>query len=134
MDQKIDFKKFIPHTIIIVVFYLLAAIFFKDITLKGKSLIQGDVVHYRGMSREIMEYKQKGENILWTSTAFCGMPTFQIHAEYPSNLVGYIDKLTTKLLPHPVYNVFLSMLGFYILMVVLGINRYAAVFGSIAFA
>lgn len=134
MEKKFDFKQFLPHLIIIVIFYALAAVFFKEITFKGQTLIQNDVVHYRGMAREIMEYKQKGENILWTSTPFGGMPTYQIHAEYPSNVVGYLDKLTTKLLPHPVYNVFLSMLGFYVLMVVLGVNRYAAVFGSIAFA
>ncbi|MCC7302171.1 MAG: hypothetical protein IT233_05970 [Bacteroidia bacterium] len=132
--KELNLKQYLPHAAILLIFYLLAAVFFKDVTFKGMNLVQGDVVHYRGMARELMEHRNKGENILWTETAFGGMPTYQIHVDFPSNIVGYVDKLTTKLLPHPIYNVFLSMLGFYILMMVLGVNRYAAIFGSIAFA
>ncbi len=133
MEQKFDFRKYLPHAGIILLFYLISSIYFKDIVFSGKSLRQNDVIHYKGMSREIMEYREKGENILWTGIAFGGMPTFQIHAEYPNNLVGYLDKLTTKLLPHPVYNVFLAMVCFFILMMVLRINIWVAIAGSVSF-
>jgi hypothetical protein len=134
MNFQSLFKKALPHIGVLAFFYLLTFIYFKDVALGSKRIAQGDVVNYLGVSKEIVDYQKKGEKILWTNSLFCGMPTFQIHTEYPSNLMVYVDKIFSALFPHPIYNVFLYMVGFYILMLVLKVNFWLAIMGSLGFA
>ncbi|MCC6690629.1 MAG: hypothetical protein IT235_03775, partial [Bacteroidia bacterium] len=132
--NKFDLKKLLPHVIAIVVFAMLAGIYFKPV-FDDKQLKQGDITNFTGMSKEIADFrKQYNEEPLWTNSMFSGMPAFQISVLHPSNLIQYVDKIFKLGLPHPINLVFLYMLGFYILLLVLGIDSWLGLLGAIAFA
>ncbi|MBI2270694.1 MAG: YfhO family protein [Bacteroidetes bacterium] len=132
--NNFNFKNFVPHIIAVVVFILLASLYFKPV-FEGKKIKQGDIVNYTGMSKEIADFRTLyKEEPLWTNSMFGGMPAFQISVLHPSNLIQYVDKIFKLGLPHPVNLVFLYMLGFYILLLVLRVDPWMGIMGAIAFA
>lgn len=129
-----DFKKFLPHILIVVGFALLA-VFFSYPILSGKVLKQGDVLSWKAMSHEALDWKEKtGEMPLWTNSMFGGMPAYTMIGTGDSNKIGYITKAVTAILVKPAYFFFIAMLGFYVLMCTLRVNRWLGVIGAIAFA
>ena len=74
--------------------------------LQNKILLQSDAIQYSGMSRQLQEHRQeKGEETYWVDNAFGGMPTYQIGAKYPYDILTPIHKVF-RLLPHPTYLLF----------------------------
>jgi xanthosine utilization system XapX-like protein len=66
---------------------------------------------------------------------FGGMPAYQISVVYASNLLKYVDAYIFRLhLPRPADYFFLYMVGFFILLLVLGVDPWLSVVGAIAFA
>jgi len=124
---------FFPHAIVIIGFALGSVLYFYPI-LQGKVIYQSDIVQYRGMSKQYLEYQDsKGEGVYWTDSAFGGMPTYQLGAEYPNHWIKYIDK-GLRFLPRPADYLFLYLLCFYILMlVVLKGDRGLAILGAVGF-
>ena len=101
----------------------------------GKDLRQSDINNWKGMSKEILDFKEKtGESTYWTNSMFGGMPAYQISAEYSASLIQYIDKIITLGLPLPANYVFLFMAGFYFLLITMGIDKKVAIIGAVAFA
>lgn len=101
----------------------------------GKELRQSDINNWKGMSKEILDFKAKsGEQTFWTNSMFGGMPAYQISAEYTANLIQYIDKIITLGLPLPANYVFLFMAGFYFLLITMRIDKKVAIVGAVAFA
>jgi len=128
------FKKIIPYLVAIVVFLAITLVYFSPL-LEGKKLDQHDITMFKGMSKEIVDFReQTGEEALWTNSMFGGMPAWQISVKYKGNLTRFLDKLFTLWLPYPANYVFLYFLGFFILMLVLRINPWVGLAGSIAFA
>ncbi|MCX6270219.1 MAG: YfhO family protein [Bacteroidetes bacterium] len=127
-------KKILPWIIAVIVFYVITLAYFNPL-LQGKSLRQSDIIHFKGVSKEIADYRaQYGKEPLWTNSLFGGMPAFQISTVYPSNLTTYFDKILLAGLPHPANLVFLYALGFFILLMVLGVNPWLAIAGAIGFS
>ncbi len=57
-------------------------------------LKQSDVTIFRGMSKEIADYREThGDEPLWTNGMFSGMPSYQISTKYPNNWIRKIDKM-----------------------------------------
>jgi hypothetical protein len=132
--EKHDLKKYIPHAAAILLFVLISLIYFSP-ALEGKKLKQGDIERFKGMSKEITDYrKMTGEEPLWTRSMFSGMPAYFISVEYSGNLFRTVNKVLQLGLPHPANQLFLYFLGFFILMLVLRINPWLAIVGSLAFA
>jgi len=132
--QKISFNKLLPFIVAIVVFFVLTMAYFSPM-IEGKRLIQGDINHFRGMSKEIVDYRAKtGEEPLWTNSMFGGMPAYQISVQYKANLIKHIDNVLQLGLPGPAGLVFLYFLGFFILLLVLGVDPWLSIAGAIAFA
>jgi hypothetical protein len=132
--EKHDFKKYIPHVAAILLFVLISLIYFSP-ALEGKKLKQGDIERFKGMSKEITDYrKMTGEEPLWTRSMFSGMPAYFISVEYSGNLFRTVNKVLQLGLPHPANQLFLYFLGFFILMLVLRVNPWLAIVGSLAFA
>ncbi len=126
-------KKFTPHIIAVAVFLIITFAYLFPV-LQGKTIFGSDTHSYLGMSKEAVEYnKTHSEPTLWTDAMFGGMPTYQICMEEPASLAKYIDK-ALRVLPGPTYTVFLYLIGFYILLVVLGVNPYLSIGGAIASA
>lgn len=127
-------KKSMPYVVAIIVFLAITFIYFSPL-LEGKKLKQHDITMFKGMSKEIVDFREKtGEEALWTNSMFGGMPAWQISVKYKANLVRYIDKALMLGLPYPANYVFLYFLGFFILMLVLKNDPWVSLLGAIAFA
>lgn len=126
-------QKAIPHLIAAGIFLLACAIYFSP-QLQGQMVQQGDIVQYRGMSQEVREYKeQTGETSLWTNAMFGGMPTYQINTVSEGNSLKLLDQVGTLGIAPPIGRFFLAMLGFYLLMAVLGVSPWLSIIGALAF-
>lgn len=68
----------------------------------------------------------------WTNSAFGGMPTYQLGANYPNDFIGKVDDVL-RFLPRPADYLFLYFLGFYGLLLVLKTDPLKAFIGAIAF-
>lgn len=126
-------KKFTGIILAIVAFAAITLIYFSPV-LEGKRLKQHDIEMHKGMSKEIIDYKEStGEQSLWTNSMFGGMPAWNISVSQDSNLMTYVNRILTLGFPHPIGAVFISMLGFFILMLVLDANVWVSLIGALAY-
>lgn len=117
----------------IFVFALITLIYFNPI-LDGKRLKQHDIEMYKGMSQELRSYHNTtGETSLWTNSMFGGMPAWNITVYDNSNLISHVDRILSVGFPKPFSAVFISMLGFFILLLVLGCNTWICFIGGLAY-
>ena len=80
-------KKITPHIVIIALFAVIALAFFYPV-LQGKGIFQSDIAQYTGMAKERNDYRQtENKETYWTNSAFGGMPTYQLGAQYPNDLI-----------------------------------------------
>jgi hypothetical protein len=123
-------KQFLEILFAIIAFAAITLVYFSPI-LEGKRIKQHDIEMHKGMSQEITEFrKETGEQSLWTNSMFGGMPAWNIGVRQSSNLMGYVNKMLTLGFPHPIGSVFISMLGFFILMLTFGANIWVSfIFG-----
>ncbi len=131
--NNINFKSLLPIVTGIVIFIVLTFGYFTPLT-KGKAIVQSDMVQNRGMSKEVVDHREKyQEEALWTNSMFGGMPTFQISVTYPSNLITPLRNFFMLGFPTPANMVFSYMLGFFILLLVLKVDKWLSIVGAIAF-
>lgn len=129
MDQL---KRFYPHALAVLGFVFISLIYFYPV-LSGKKILQSDIVQYKATARELIDFREKtGEETYWSNSAFGGMPTYQLGAQYPHNYIKKVDGVL-RFLPRPADYLFLYFLGFYILLLALKIKPLKAFFGALAF-
>ncbi|MBI2258544.1 MAG: YfhO family protein [Flavobacteriia bacterium] len=122
------------HFIILTLFVVITLSYFK-LQLSDYNLKQHDIEQHKGMSREIVDYRERnGEETLWTNSMFGGMPSVQISLLYHGNYFKDIQDKFMKLLPPPAGVVLLYMIGFYFLCICFCINPWIGFFGALAFA
>lgn len=127
-----DFKKFLPHVLVILGFICVALAYFSPV-LSGKAILQSDIVQYTGMAKEQIDFRENfNEEPYWTNSAFGGMPTYQLGAQYPHSYIKKLDQ-AIRFLPRPADYLFVYFLGFYILMISLRVRSLYAFFGALAF-
>ncbi|NDG52088.1 MAG: hypothetical protein EBY39_03545 [Flavobacteriia bacterium] len=132
--KTLELKKLIPHISAVMLFVLISLIYFSPV-LEGKKIDQQDIRQFTGMSKEIVDHRTEyDEEPLWTNSMFSGMPAYQISVRYKKNLISYCSQLFKLYLPGPAGTVFLYLLGFYFLLVSLGIDYRLAIVGAIAYA
>ena len=128
-----DNKNVLWIALCIVAFALITLVYFSPI-MQGKRIKQHDVEMYRGMSKEIVDFKAKtGEQSLWTNSMFGGMPAWNISVPQNSNLMTYIHKVLTAGFPHPIGAVFIGMLGFFVLLLLLDCKIWVSFIGALAY-
>lgn len=135
MDFQHLLKKSLPHAIAILVMLTVSSIYFYP-AWEGKSLQGEDVVGGVGKRREKSDYQfYESKTTLWNSSIFSGMPDF-IGARYKG--ATKLDKIyylpQNMGIPREVASIFWYMLGFYILLISLGISPKISAGGSIGFA
>lgn len=134
MSEKISLKSFTPHLIAVGIFLLITAIYFSPVIFGGKALVQSDIMQYKGMSKEIVDFrKDHQEEAYWTNAAFAGMPAYQISSYYIASKLEYVQKLISFFLPHPIRYIFLCFVGFYFLLQVLKIDTWLSIIGGLSF-
>lgn len=125
-------NKFYIHAAIVVGFMLVSCIYFYPV-LQGKKIFQSDIVQYTGMAKEQIDFRASNNaEPYWTNSAFGGMPTYQLGANYPHEYISNLDHVL-RFLPRPADYLFLYFVGFYVLLLVLKIDPLQAFFGALAF-
>jgi len=120
------------HLIVVLGFIIISSFFYYPV-LFGKEILQSDISQYRGMAKEIIEQRKKNKNeTYWIDNAFGGMPTFQLGAKYPYDILTPIHKVF-RILPHPIFLMFLYFFSFYIFLIVIKIPIKYSVLGSLAY-
>lgn len=129
-----NFRKIIPYATAIVVFLAIVVIYFFPV-FEGKKFSASDMAQFKGMSKEIVDYRDKtGKEALWTDGMFGGMPAYQISVIYSGNLMNYVHKVVRLGFHLPIGMVIIYLFGFYFLLVSLKINPWLSIAGAIAFA
>ena len=130
--MKESFKKYLPHIVAFILFTVLSFAYFFPV-LEGKVLKANDSIVAKVNMEEIAEYRNEtGEEALWTNSIFGGMPAYLISTKYPGNLFSYVNKVL-QVYGRPVAFVFLSMLSFYIMLLIFGVNPWLAIVGACAY-
>lgn len=125
-------NKAFPYLIAILVFVIASVLYFNPI-LKGEKIKQSDITQFKGMSKEIADYRlEKGEEPYWTGAAFSGMPAYQLSAYYPNDFIKSLDS-ALRFLPRPADYVFLYFLGFFLLLSALKVEWKLAILGALSF-
>jgi hypothetical protein len=130
------FKKSIPHLIAIAVFLAVVCIYFAPSVFQGKTLQQSDMQQVSGMGQELKEYyDREGGRSAWTGSMFSGMPSYHIaiYGNSP-NYLASLEKPITAIDYFGASMIFAALISFYILMCVIGVKRWLAVAGAIAYA
>ncbi|MEP7128986.1 MAG: hypothetical protein ABI729_08965, partial [Chitinophagales bacterium] len=124
----------IPHVVAVMIFVFVNLLFFSPMVLDNKMIQQSDIIHFKGVSKELTDYyQQNGKTTLWTNSQFGGMPTFQMGAKYEGNLLQYIEKIAALGFPHPSQLLLFAFLGFYILLILMGVSPWLAIGGALAY-
>lgn len=132
--RKESFKKIAPYIAGVLLFVILSLAFFYPI-LQGKRLAQGDITRFKGMAKEIVDFrKETGQEPLWMNNMFSGMPAYLTSVQFKGNLMSHVDKIIGLGLPHPADYVFIYFIGFFILLLVLRVNPWLSIIGAMAFA
>tara|TARA_R110002051_G_scaffold54224_1_gene101549 strand:- start:43 stop:2478 length:2436 start_codon:yes stop_codon:yes gene_type:complete len=130
--MKQGLKFFFIH-FFVTVFFIIAALAYFSPVLQGKVMYQHDIAQYIGMAKEQNDFrKSKDQEPYWTNSAFGGMPTYQLGANYPHNYIKQLDRLI-RFLPRPADYLFLYFIGFYILLCCLKVDYRLAIVGALAF-
>lgn len=125
-------NKIFTFLIAILVFVIVSIAYFSPL-LEGKKLFQNDIAQFRGISKEIVDFRaEKQQEPYWTNRIFGGMPAYNISAYYPHNYIKKIDHLL-RFLPRPADYLFLYFLSFFILLYVLKVEWKIAILGALAF-
>ena len=130
--KNILLKAAMPHLAAIALFLVANALFFAP-TLSGKVLKQGDIISWNAAVQESREMGG-GEELLWTNAMFGGMPMYQISYAPKGYHIRFLTKnLLTFRLSDPINQFYAMMLGFYVLMLILGVHPLIGMAGALAF-
>jgi hypothetical protein len=125
-------ERIYPHAIAVLGFILISLIYFYPV-LQGKKIAQSDIAQYTGMAKEQIDFRaNENAEPYWTNSAFGGMPTYQLGANYPHEYINKIDS-ALRILPRPADYLLLYFLSFYVLLLVLKADPLKAFFGAVAF-
>jgi hypothetical protein len=132
MQIKDKIKPILPHLIAVLVFMVVSFVYFYPV-LEGKVLKANDSTVTKINTKEIQNFRDKfGREPLWTNSIFSGMPAYLISTRYPGNLIKYADTFL-RIFKMPVSVLFLSMLGFYILLLIFEVDPWLAIAGALAY-
>lgn len=109
------------------------ACYFTLPAFQGKTLRQYDILQHKGMSKEILDYREKGEEIYWTNSMFSGMPAYMISTRYNDGPIYYLNQFLRTMLPYVTSLVFLLVLGFFIMLLALRVEPLLAAAGAVAY-
>ncbi|WP_455624500.1 YfhO family protein [Parabacteroides sp.] len=125
------------HLVALMLFLGLVVIYFSPVELEGKIVRQGDSQKFEGMAQELLNLpKDKQEGVVaWLGSMFSGMPSYQVtvvnrpdvHLDVPKQILSVFDYSSTRI-------VLIALICFYVLMCVMGVHKWLAILGAIAYA
>lgn len=136
LDWKSSLRGAVPDAVCVVVFALVALLYFCPAVLEGRRLTGQDHSGADGLSAEMAAYRSEhGGTPRWINSIFCGMPTYQVAPSYASvRPLTAAEGVWHLWLPDYVWFLFASMLGFYLLLRVLDFRQWMAALGAVVWA
>ncbi|MGQ9619504.1 MAG: YfhO family protein [Bacteroidales bacterium] len=132
MQIKNYIKPALPHIAAMIIFLFISLVYFYPV-LEGKILRTNDSTVAYNSASEIRSFREKyGEEPLWTNSMFGGMPAYLISVKIYGNLMRYVDQVL-KFMKLPVAPVFLTMAGFYFLLLLFKVDYRLAIAGAVAY-
>ena len=132
MDTKNLLRKSGPYILAVVLFLVISVLYFSPV-LEGKKLQSSDGAQFKGMSKEIVDYRNAtGKEALWSNNMFAGMPAYLTSTLYSGELLSSIQKSVTSI-SQPVMILTLSFTFFFILCILLDIGVWTAFAASLAY-
>jgi len=132
MDTKNLLRKSGPYILVVVLFLIISVLYFSPV-LEGKKLQASDAMQFKGMSKEIVDYRNAtGKEALWSNNMFSGMPAYLTSTLYSGELLSSIQKSVTSI-SQPVMILTLSFTFFFILCILLDIGVWTAFAASLAY-
>src|SRR5580698_5340775 len=134
MQNKL-FLMLLPHAIAVVVFLLIAIVYCKP-AFDGKVLQQQDVTQWKAMAQNSSQYQEAhGYFPLWTEGMFSGMPGYMIEIDARVASPHYFAfGLLSLWLKEPAGYFFMACICFYFLALLLRVNPYIGIMGSLTYA
>ncbi len=132
MEKKPLWKCLLPYMVALAAFIAIPAIYFAP-QFSGKTLRQGDITQYKGKTEEVLQHREKyGEDPQWLGNSFSGMPATLTNMQHETMLIvkvkPYLDFLGT-----PASMIFIAMAAFFVMLLMWGVNPWAAIVPSIAY-
>ncbi len=133
METKSNYRRIISMAVAIIAFAVITLVYFSPM-LEGKRIKQHDIEMYKGMSKEVYDYREAyHDEPLWTNSMFGGMPAWNISFSKDSNKITWIQKVLSVGFPEPFFAVFISMLGFFLLLLTYEAGIWVSFAGAVAF-
>ncbi len=132
MKQLKNMKSWLPYVGAVLLFLALSLFYFAP-QMEGKALSMGDITQYEGMAHDIKQMQATGEDPQWTGNAFGGMPAYMINIEYPSMLIKNWSSALAGLMGRPAVLIFLALVGFWVMLLMWGVNPLVAIVPAIAY-
>lgn len=133
--MKLNFSKdILPHAVAAVIFLVVAILLFGPVFFENKAINQHDIQQHLGSSKALRDYRDAtGEEGLWVGAMFSGMPAYLVNLQWSDGVVVGMKRVLSLFLPHPVSNIFLAFVCYYILLLSFRIRPYLAMSGALAF-
>ena len=133
--KKINFKEHIlPHALAVLVFLVVTLFFFSPVFFENKAISQHDISEWEAGSKTLRDYRnQTGDEGLWAASMFSGMPAYLVNLDWSDGVVVGMKKVLSLFLPHPVANIFLAFISYYIMLLCFRIRPGFAIAGALAF-
>ena len=121
------------HSIALAILFFIPLILFFDITVGGKELERHDITQWRAGAESIIDYRETyGEEPLWASNMFGGMPSFVVSTKSQVPHINNLGKFFSGI--YPAFQYWVMLGGMYFLLTLMGFRSLTALFGSITFA
>lgn len=134
MSTKNSLKNATPHILAFIIALVITVAFYHPLFLENKSFNQNDVFQGNGAAQEIAEFREEtGKEALWTNSMFGGMPAYLISVNWSDGALTILQTIISLNMPSAAQVTFVSMLSFYILLLVFGVRPYLALAGAIAY-
>ncbi|MBO7190302.1 MAG: hypothetical protein J6V55_06925 [Alistipes sp.] len=125
--------RLLPWVVAVVLFFGVSYTFYAP-QFEGRSLAQGDIAQYAGMSQDVREHREAtGEDPQWTGNMFSGMPAYLIDVEYPTQYVKRGASAIVKVVDSPMNMTFMAMLMMMVAVVLMGINPWIGIIAGLAY-
>ena len=126
-------KSALPWCVGLAAFVVVSLHFFAP-QFEGKSLGQGDIAQYAGMSKDIKDHREAtGEDPQWTGNMFSGMPAYLIDVEYPTQDVKQTVGSVVKAVDGPMNMVLFAMILMMAAAVLMGVNPWIGIVAGLAY-
>lgn len=128
-------KGLLTHGLVVLGFFILTVISYHPYFLSGKILSQHDILQGKGGNHQMIEFREAtGEEALWMSNMFSGMPAYLNGVQFSGDLIKYAYKALILGMWHPAGIMFGGSICFYILLLAFKVRPWIAFIGAVSFS